>query len=271
METTAATLRNEKPFDLVERMADISSQLDESVDVEKVMKKIRFMCYECHAILPSSESAVERLTGVRDFFFFEKRFTPKAEAEAVTEDDYLLHRVLQKRQGSAVTISLLFQTVAEHVGLQLEMVEIEGMKLLKLVENGQSHFFDLMRGGVWLPKNEVLDLLNRAYATGRDKTASLLESLRSEQIFGSYLMGLRKAYRSRSCDQSLLKVLNIILNFQSSDIKLFAERALLKNKMGSAYEALLDFKRYFSFYGENQSPPEIVEIYRKLKGQFTEN
>jgi regulator of sirC expression with transglutaminase-like and TPR domain len=256
----------EPPLWMIEKMASLGQRLDPSADVDKVMRKVRFLYYDLSTLLgDSSRSDKEKLFLLRDYFFTEKSFRCRSQTATTEEEDYLIHSVVNRRCGSPLMIGLLFRSLAQHIQLNVEVVIIGNQRLLKFIENGKCQFLDILKNGELLTKAEMLELMNRAGVAGEDGP---LETLDGEQIVLHYLNSLKRVYKRTCADEKLMNVLNLMVNLQSSNLKILAERALLKHRLGQPYEALLDLKRYFAFYDEQQVPRDLVELYHSLKMRF---
>jgi regulator of sirC expression with transglutaminase-like and TPR domain len=56
----------------------------------------------------------------------------------------------------------------------------------------------------------------------------------------------------------------LILQFEPENTRYLAERALLRKEMGLAKEALVDFKRYFSFTDKSMAPITVQQAHDEL-------
>jgi len=175
-------------------------------------------------------------------------------------------RVLSRRRGMPITLSIVAIEVARRAGIELAGVGLPG------------HF---VVGGPSLPPGVFLD----AFDGGELRDAAGLES-RLEQIFGApvalgsgplrpdptrsilarVLRNLRRSFERRDRWEDALAVLDFSEALEPEDAANGRERGLLLLKMGKTDEAIALLERYAAFAGGEEAEG-IEELIATLRGE----
>ena len=126
----------------------------------------------CDRIAPDA-SVLNRLRMLNYFFFQELGFHGERCSEDWA-DAGCLHRVIERRVGVAVSLSILYMEIGRAIGLKLRAVEFPGSLLVKLVCTGCVLVIDVSERGTTLSAHE---LRSRLAATRSDIDAAACDAL----------------------------------------------------------------------------------------------
>jgi regulator of sirC expression with transglutaminase-like and TPR domain len=243
-------------LNLVRELSRISSQVDSSVPFEWMVKRTQFFAYELQTFVVPNASAEARLALLNQFFFEKKKFrcSERPFHAAAKPASLLLSQVLSGRTGSPTVIALLYTLLAEHIGLELEFVDLRKTCFLRWNENGRTKYIDVSRNGSLLSSEELIETL----------CESLLEVYSFESFLCQYVCDLKLSLRSENNLEKLLFLQNTLISYQPSNVHLLGERALLHRQMGNLKNALSDLKRYFTFCDRDRSPNELLKLFDEL-------
>jgi regulator of sirC expression with transglutaminase-like and TPR domain len=152
-----------QPSELLESVAELSQLEDRNCRAQDVVQTVRAWGQRlCDRIAPDA-SAMNRLRMLNFFFFEELGF--HEECSGGWADAGCLHRVIERRAGVAVSLSILYMEIGRAIGLKLFAVEFPDRFLVKLVCTGRVLVIDLSERGATLSAEQ---LRSRLASTGRD-------------------------------------------------------------------------------------------------------
>lgn len=263
-------------LNLIREFSRINFELDSSVSLERLVKRVLFLAYELQSLIESQPSVEfserDKLALLNQFLFKQKNF--RCVTEPLKADDpsvvYRLNHILTERAGSATVIALIYAFLAEKIGIHLEFVDLKPTSFLKWTERTKTKprpcYIDITRDGAILSDDELIEVLHSRFNFPESSIchASVLEAFTFETYLCDYLKDLKKSL-ARTCDpEDLLIIQNTLISYQPSNLQLLGERAVLHRRIGNFKSALSDLKRFFAFHDKEKSPPEFVDLYEEL-------
>jgi regulator of sirC expression with transglutaminase-like and TPR domain len=184
---------------LLESVAALARLTDQDSHPEHVVQTVRGWGQRlCGRIAPDA-SVLNRLRMLNYFFFQELGFHGERSAEDWA-DAGCLHRVIERRMGVAVSLSILYMEIGRAIGLKLCAVEFPGSFLVKLVCTGRVLVIDVSECGATL---SVHQLRSRLAATRSDADAVACDALQrclrevsESDILVRILQALRRRHQS---------------------------------------------------------------------------
>lgn len=231
-------------------------------DVDQTLKRIKFFVYELDNHICKVSQSNEKLNILRHYFFINKNFDVIPEENIINHQDILIDRVQAKRSGHPLTIGIIFQALACHIGLNLSFVQIGKKYFLKYLDEGSSFFINLYNKGNFLTKGEILELFNHNYK--KTLTLNKLKILTFHDLINIFLYQFEKIFSSRHKRKPLLIVYDILLQLDSNNLDALNKRALLLFEMGMDHEAKMDLKRFSYLSNKHQLPQELQILSEKL-------
>lgn len=261
------------PLNLVRELSRISYQLDSSVLLDWMVKRVQFFSYELQTLIRPDTSERDRLAELNLFFFQSKKFQCTNEPMRLQDPSsaFLLGQVLAARCGAPTVIALLYACLADRIQLDLEFVDLKPTCFLKWNDNGRSRYIDVTRGGVTLSNDELIEMLHTRFQMTTLSVDSLLETYTFETFLVEYLNELKLALLKSNDPDKLLFLQNTLISYQPSNIQLLGERALLHRRLGNFKSALADLKRYFTFHEREKAPAELVSLHDELSQLLDRN
>jgi regulator of sirC expression with transglutaminase-like and TPR domain len=210
---------------LLEAVAALGRVVDRDSRPEDVVTTVRGWAQRlCGRIAPDA-SALNRLRMLNHFFFGELGF--HGEAGEDRADGAYLHRIIERRAGTADCLSLLYMEIGRAIGLRLRGVSLAGSFLVKLNCSGGVLLIDVSERGSTLSEQEV-----RAKLAARSRGAARRGG---DEV-------LRRCLRGVSEDDILLRILRRLKRRHRAagqwDAALAVQTQLVERLPGSLRERL---------------------------------
>lgn len=160
------------------------------------------------------------------------------------ENSYL-DRVVARRTGIPITLSLVYREVAERVGLRCDGVGFPGHFLVRCGDPSQNLYIDPFHGGARVPREELLARL-RGASLGSASPESFLAAVTRRQILQRMLNNLHSLFRDHRDLERWLATVELLLRLEPWNGALVGERGMLHYRLGDPSLALVDLERYVS-------------------------
>ncbi len=204
----------------------------------------------------------EALAGAVTAELFENRgFSGNREHYTDPENSYI-DRVIERRLGIPITLSLVYMEVAQRVGLECDGIGFPGHFLVRC--GGDDGFFlDPFNGGEQLTREDLLARLDGS-ASNFPSIDSLLAAVTRRQILQRMLVNLCVAYQGTGDAPRWIAALGFRLRLEPWNAALYVERGLLHYQQGEESLALADLERYVGS-GEPDLSPRALRVLDDLR------
>ncbi len=193
---------------------------------------------------------------------FERRgFRGNRERYADPENSYI-DRVIERRLGIPITLSLVYMEVAQRLGLECDGIGFPGHFLVRCGGAG-GFFVDPFNAGA-RPTREELQRRLAGHPGTAPSLDSLLAAVTRRQILQRMLLNLCAAYQGAGATPRWIAALGFRLRLEPWNAALYLERGLLHYQQGAEELALADLERYVTS-GEPAPNPRAVRIFDQLR------
>ncbi|MCA3217989.1 MAG: tetratricopeptide repeat protein [Burkholderiales bacterium] len=182
----------DRPLALLDCAAQVPLYADTRFEPDAVVRTVRAWGARLAQRVPADSSANNRLRLLNHYFFEELGFRANVERYNEPANSHL-HRVIERRSGIPITLSLLYIEIGRAAGLRLLGVGFPGHFLVKLLVHHGAMLVDVFGGGVLLSADKLRERLQAAMrgsetlplevylrpASERDILARLLRNLKA--------------------------------------------------------------------------------------------
>ncbi len=182
-----------------------------------------------------------------------------------------LDRVVERRLGIPITLSLVYLEIAGRVGLECDGVGFPGHFLVRCGGAG-GFFVDPFNAGERPTREGLLERLRDSPGATASPDA-LLAAVTRRQILQRMLVNLCIAYRGEDDAARWIAALGLRLRLESWNAALHLERGLLHHRRGADALALSDLERYVESGGATPDPrvSRILDELRARRGRERES
>lgn len=237
-------------FDLLQAAALIGRIEYPNLQLVEVEEEVENIAEEVRARLPAEPGWAKRLTTLVEVMFFERGFC----GDRVTYDDpqnSFLHRVLKRKKGLPIALSILTLEVARRVGLSAFGIGFPGHFLVGVQRDAGENLTDVLvidpfARGKPLAKPDLNEMLRKRFGSHRHLAPEDLMAAPEPQILVRMLTNLRGSYARRRDADRLARTLSRLLLLRPEDPELFVERAAARREILDAEGAKRDAKEALS-------------------------
>ena len=179
--------------------------------------------------------------------FVERGFHGNTGEYSAPENSYL-DRVIDRRTGIPITLSLVYMEVAQRVGLRCDGIGFPGHFIVRCGEPEAPIYIDAFEQGARLDREELLARL-RGVPLGGATPESFLAAVTRRQMLQRMLNNLHVAFRSARDMERWHATVDLLLCIEPWNATLTGERGMLNYRLGNAAAALDDLERYVEATG----------------------
>ena len=182
-------------------------------------------------------------------------------------DNSYLNRVLDRKTGIPITLSLIYMEVARRLGLDVRGIGLPGHLVAALYHDSGITFIDPFNGGDIRTREDCLEIV-RTYTSGADAPGlHWLKPINKTEFLARMLRNLKIIYAQQEDDIMLFKMIHWILTLQPDAPAELSARAMLYEAMGNPARAVEDWERYISSIGDHKIVTDIRTRIDYLKKQ----
>ncbi len=249
------------PLPLLQAAAQLPQYAERDFDPAQVVADVQGWGERLRARLPADASPLHRLRQLNHFFFDELHFQANADSFYDVANSYL-HRVIARRAGIPISLSLLYLEIGRAAGLRLFGVGFPGHFLVKLALADGAMLIDVFGGGIAL---SVDDLRARLKAALRGEVEHPLEvylrTATEREIVARMLRNLKSIHLHAADWGAALEVQNRLIALLPEAAEERRDRALLYDRLECPRAAAEDLTAYFSLH---PNPPDVDDLRARL-------
>ena len=212
------------------------------VDAHATARELDLIAEAVRERVDPGASDADLVAAIREELVVEREFVGDNDTYNDPENSYL-DRVVERRKGIPITLSLVYMEVAERVGLRCEGVGFSGHFLVRCGEPSQNLYIDPFHGGGRVSREALLARLAGADLGGASPE-SFLAGVTRRQILQRMLNNLHALFRERRDLERWLATVELLLRLEPWNGQLVGERGMLHYRLGAPERALVDLERY---------------------------
>jgi regulator of sirC expression with transglutaminase-like and TPR domain len=242
----------DQEIDLVEAALLIAARQGSGVPTELCLAQLAAIAHRAQALLRSEGIEDPRLAPcetvdiINRVLFHEEGFTGNRDDYYDIDNSYL-DRVLARRTGIPITLSIVYMEVARQVGLPMQGIGLPGHFVVGYWPAGRGRLpkliVDPFNEGQLLSWQDCAARIQAAYGADAHFTFEWLRPMSNRQILARVLGNLKQIYMSLEQRQEALRTIDMLLIVQPDATWELKERGLLYFRMGSFVLALADLRR----------------------------
>lgn len=251
----------ERASSLLTQAAELPLYADPGFEPQRVLDQVQSWAAQLRVRVAPDASPFVRLRLLNHFFFGELGFTGAGDDYQSAHNSYL-HRVIERRRGIPITLSILYMELGRAAGLKLEGVSFPGHFLVRLPLNSGTVFIDVYGGGATLSTEDLRQRL-RATLPGESDAplAPYLRAAREREILARMLRNLKAIHWQAQQWVAALEVVNRLVDLLPEAAQERLDRAQLYERLECPRAAAADMVAYLSL---SASPPDAAEVNRRL-------
>ncbi|MEG0821901.1 MAG: transglutaminase-like domain-containing protein [Burkholderiaceae bacterium] len=193
------------PIDLTGAVAAIATDAYPESTLDRACAQMNAWCERLRDRVAPELSSAERLRQLNRYFFDELRFRGNR-VDYFDPDNNYLNRVLERRTGLPISISVVYIVLGRAIGLDLVGVNFPRRFLVKLMAPEPVVVIDVFDGGATLSPEELRSRLAQAHGAEAGPLETYLRPASEREILIRWLYNLKLLHQRREDWAGLLAV-----------------------------------------------------------------
>jgi regulator of sirC expression with transglutaminase-like and TPR domain len=231
---------------LLESVASLIVDAYPAADPAAVVMQVRRWESQLARRIAPDMAASNRLRMLNHFFFEELGFTGNQNTYGDADNSYL-NRVIERRTGIPISLSLIYTQIGRAVGLRLAGVAFPGHFLVRLELSAGALLIDVFDGGAMLSETELQSRLMAVFAGAPPHPLhSYLQPAPERDVLARWLTNLKRLYAEQRDWAQLLKVANRLVALRPGAAEERRDRALAYEQLECPRAAADDLTAYLA-------------------------
>jgi regulator of sirC expression with transglutaminase-like and TPR domain len=236
--------------------------LNESIYLERLDR----MASRVKLDMTANTESEDIITELNYILFEQEKFRGNRE-NYYDPDNSFLNRVIDRKTGIPITLSLIYIEVAGRLGLDVRGIGLPGHFITALYHAAGKIYIDPFNRGEIRTVDDCLEIVRAN--KGKTVTSDLhwLQPIGRKELLARMLRNLKLIYARQDNDVMLFKTIHWILTLQPEAPAELSARAMLYEAMGNPKQAVKDWQRYIANIGDHESATKICARIDYLKKQ----
>lgn len=263
-------LKRLRKNDLLNAALLVGKVQDPSFDPTSVRDEILEMAARAyHHSAKWKKDILVKIDAINCAMFDEFGFEPKTEKFKQVIDDpnrYLLHRVLEKKKGCPLSMTLIYWCIAEQLGIKAECYALPSYYLLKVNDIVGPIYIDCFDRGKVLTTEEFHRKFRVSMEKNRMLPTNLFELVAPQQMVARLVQQLKHVYILKGDALTALRAVELLAALFPESPEITRDRGILYCEMEYFSKAIEDLKFYLKKRPNADDVVEIKKLTTMLRG-----
>ena len=238
--------RPEREVNLAEAALLIAARVYPGLDVAGYLKRLDEMALAAGGRLKPSPSLPEVVGAINEQLIGVQGFTGNTEEFSDPRNSFL-NEVIDRKLGIPITLSLIYMSVGERLGVSVRGISFPGHFLVGFGLGGRILIVDPFFGGIVLDREALVDRMQRFIpdeAGARKQLVQVLSGAPKTEVVARVLRNLKEVYLARDELENALMAAEQILSVTPGNPLAWKDRAQLYARLDCGRAAAEDYLRY---------------------------
>jgi regulator of sirC expression with transglutaminase-like and TPR domain len=226
------------------------------VDVNEGLGKLDRLAAKASDLLGSSMDTVSRLESLSLYLSVKEGFNGDAK-DYYNPDNVYLNRVLDRRRGMPISLSLVYMEVGLRLGIQFDAIGLPGHLVIRAITPERDYYIDAFHRGRVMSRSDCVEMVGKMYGDRVELHDRFFEPYTKKQFLVRLLSNLKGIYsRSGEYSKALAAADRIALLDPSMGSNL-KERSWIFQQMGQYKKAIEDLESYLKSWPQVEDAQQV--------------
>lgn len=236
----------DEDLDLARAALAIAEAEYPGLDPQPFLMGLDAMAANVRRALPAGAGTRAKVETLNRYLFEELGFRGNLEEYYDPQNSHL-NRVLERRVGIPITLSIVYIEVGQRLGLPVVGVGLPGHFVIKIADAHEEILLDPFYKGTILDRAECQRRLDAIYGGKVVLSEQFLRAVGKRDILARMLYNLKRIHQRSGDPHRLLATLDMILALQPYSFEDLRDRGLALYKDGRFDDALRDLRGYLQW------------------------
>ncbi|MCA1813030.1 MAG: transglutaminase-like domain-containing protein [Halobacteriales archaeon] len=252
----ADIVQDDEDLDLARAALAVARDEYPSLDAQGCLDELDALARAARARMEPGMALREQVVALNTYLFQECGFRGNLEEYYDPQNSHL-NKVLERRVGIPITLSLLYIEVAQRIGLPVVGVGLPGHFVVKVAGADEEILVDPFYKGQLLDRAECQKRLDAIYGGKVVLTEQFLRAVSKRELLSRLLYNLKRIHMRSGDHPRALAVLDKLLALHPHAFEDIRDRGLVRYKAGQYGGAMEDLRLYIDFLPTAEDVPKL--------------
>ena len=184
------------------------------------------------------------------------------------EDDYynpknnFVNEVIDKKSGLPITVSIIYVTIAKHIGLDLQIVGFPSHIIVKFKEE---LIIDPFYGGRVLGVEELQQILDMNFGGEIEFVPEFLDSISDKKTLVRMTRNLKNSYMQSYAFEKADLCVDLVMGLEQNVPEDIRDKGIIEERLSRFESALLHLNQYLEMNPNAEDVDFILDLIRNIR------
>lgn len=254
-------------FNLVEKCLKFAQILEyPDLDIEKYIQKINQMGRTLKESTSDVKNPTYLISILNEFLFDNIGFVGDMDDYYNPKNNFL-NKVIDKKSGLPLTLSILYVEIAKFVGLDLKII---GFPSHVLVKYNEEMILDPYHDGRLLDIDDLQEILDRNFDGQLEFEPEFLDEIKPEKVLVRLARNLKNSYLQSYAHEKALRCVNMTLAIELESPEDIRDKGILEEKLLNHDIALKYLNQYLEISPNAEDVDSVLELIKSVKAKINQ-
>jgi len=254
-------------FNLVEKCLKFAQILEyPDLDIEKYIQKINQMGRTLKESTSDVKNPTYLISILNEFLFDNIGFVGDMDDYYNPKNNFL-NKVIDKKSGLPLTLSILYVEIAKFVGLDLKII---GFPSHVLVKYNEEMILDPYHDGRLLDIDDLQEILDRNFDGQLEFEPEFLDEIKPEKVLVRLARNLKNSYLQSYAHEKALRCVNMTLAIELESPEDIRDKGILEEKLLNHDIALKYLNQYLEINPNAEDVDSVLELIKSVKAKINQ-
>ncbi len=252
---------------LVEKCLKLAQILEyPELDVSKYIEKLNEIGETLKSSINKIDNPTYKISMLNEHLFEHIGFKGDVDDYYNPKNNFL-NKVLEKKSGIPITLSIIYSEIAKHIGLDLRIV---GFPSHIVVKYGEEIILDPFNDGKLLTMDDLNDILFQNYGDEVKFSPDYLNEIQPEKILIRITRNLKNSYVQSYAYDMAMRCINMTLALEPISSEEIRDKGILEERLLNHDEALTNLNQYLEINPNADDADFVLDLIRSIREKINQ-
>jgi len=261
------TFAKSQNYNLVEKCLKLAQILEyPDLEISKYIEMINEVGKSLKMSIDKSDNTTYRISILNEHLFQNHGFRGDTDDYYNPKNNFL-NKVLEKKSGIPITLSIIYSEVAKHIDLDIRIV---GFPSHVIVKYNEEIILDPFNQGKLLKIDDLHEILEENYGGEVEFSPDFLDETSQEKILIRLVRNLKNSYANSYAYEKSLRCANMILALEPESAEDVRDKGILEERFLNHTPALQLLNQYLEINPDAEDADFVLDLIKDIRNKINQ-
>jgi len=261
------TFAKSQNYNLVEKCLKLAQILEyPDLEISKYIEMINEVGKSLKMSIDKSDNTTYRISILNEHLFQNHGFRGDTDDYYNPKNNFL-NKVLEKKSGIPITLSIIYSEVAKHIDLDIRIV---GFPSHVIVKYNEEIILDPFNQGKLLKIDDLHEILEKNYGGQVEFSPDFLDETSQEKILIRLVRNLKNSYANSYAYEKSLRCANMILALEPESAEDVRDKGILEERFLNHTPALQLLNQYLELNPDAEDADFVLDLIKDIRNKINQ-